>query len=195
MKPRVLLDCDGVLADFHTPCLEIIRELTGQDHKITDIGEWNIFDSLGIDSDTRAATYDRMNKPGWCYSLKPYPGVAQGVEALRMIADVYIVTSPMRGDTWHREREIWLYNHFGITTKNIVHTSSKHVVHGDVLIDDREDNLIAWRKEYVNRYGIAIKWVTHPHQPNHYVGHYFHDWPNMLEYLRERFVEIGGGDE
>jgi len=191
MKPRILLDCDGILSDFHTPCLEILSELTGKDHNIDDIDEWDIFTSLGIDKDTKDATYERMNKPGWCYSLKAYPGAIDGVNALRSIGDVYIVTSPMRGDTWHREREIWLYNHFGISTKNIVHTSSKHVIHGDALIDDREDNLVAWRKERVNQYGVAVKWITYPKQPNGYVGYYFQDWPNMIEFLRDRFEEGG----
>lgn len=195
MKPRVLLDCDGVLADFHTPCLEIINEITGQNHSLKEINDWNIFDSFGIDGDTRAKVYERMNAPGWCSRLKPYPGSIDGVAALRDIADVYVVTAPMQGETWHRERERWLWDHFGLEEKRVVHTSSKHLVHGDVLIDDKDDNLVAWCKERVNQYGVAIKWLTHPHQPNHYIGHYFHEWPNMLEFLKERFIEIGGNDD
>lgn len=190
-RARVLLDCDGVLADFHTPCLEIINELTGKQFAVTDIHEWDLFDALGVTGDVKNATYDRMNSPGWCSKLKPYPGVAQGVAKLREMADVYVVTAPMRGDTWHREREKWLWYHFEIGPKQVVHTSSKHVVHGDVLIDDRESNLVAWKSDRVNQYGTAIKWVTYPHQKNEYVGYYYQDWPTMLEFLDELFDNIG----
>lgn len=193
-KPRILLDCDGILSDFHTPCLAIINELTGKDHKLEDIHSWDIFEALGVSADIRKATYDRMNTPGWCSKLKPYPGAAQGVAKLREMGEIHIVTSPMRGDTWHRERELWIWKHFEIGPKYVTHTASKNIVHGDVLIDDRDDNLLAWREEHVNRYGLAVKWVTYPSQPNNYLGHYFWDWDLMLEFLNERFIEIGGGE-
>lgn len=156
MKHRVLLDCDGVLADFHTPCLAIINRLMGTNHTLADVTEWDIFDALRVVGDDRRVVYDEMHQPGFCRSLPVYPGAKEGVDELRKIADVFIVTSPMAGPQWTHERDQWLMSHFGFTTKQIIHASAKYVCAGDVLIDDRLSNLVTWANGHPN--GVPIWW-------------------------------------
>lgn len=194
-KLKILLDCDGVVSNFYDPCLDIIKDLVDEPLELKDPGNWDIFHAHGLSEEVRKATYEVMNRPGWCSSLKPYPGAIDGVQQLMMLGDVYIVTSPTRGDTWHREREIWAYNHLGIYTKRVIHTAAKEMVYGDLLIDDRESNLQAWAKAPWNRYGVPIKWVTHPDQPNHYVGHSYQDWTSLIEFIKERFEDTLIHDE
>lgn len=183
MKPRVLLDCDGVLADFHTPCLKIINELSGKDHKLEDLTEWNLFDALGVTDIVRKQTYDRMNKPGWCRDIQLYPGCVEGVKNLRQVANVYVCTSPMNGPTWTHERDQWLREHFDFTTKHIIHTSAKYVCAGDFLVDDRIDNLRKWEK--CHPYGIPIRWVVPQYGGQVWDGVSMSDWDQLVRYVEK----------
>lgn len=184
MRPRVLLDVDGVLADFHTPCLQIINGLTGAKHKVEDFDDWDIFKALKVTKEVEQKTYDLMNLPGWCRSIEPYDDAYTGVSMLREIADIFICTSPMKGDTWVSERNKWLSSHFGFSTKQIIHTSAKHVCAGDALIDDRISNLVAWKKAHPN--GSAIRWAM-PHLKSHdYDGPTADTWEHVIGYVTEQ---------
>ena len=46
-KPRVLVDVDGVLADFLTPAFKIIEKLTGRLYRPEEIKQWDIFETIG----------------------------------------------------------------------------------------------------------------------------------------------------
>ena len=43
-KPRVLLDVDGVLADFLTPTLEILHRLTDRRWLAEEMTSWDLFE-------------------------------------------------------------------------------------------------------------------------------------------------------
>lgn len=188
---RVLLDCDGVLADFHSSCLAVINDLLGTSHSLADIVEWNIFDSLRISRDDRARIYDVMHRDEWCGDIAVYPGAREGVALLRRYFDVYVVTSPMKGPTWCSEREKWLGRNFGLPRSRVVHTSSKEICVGVALIDDKDDNLGVWHSTRVLEDGAAatripIKWVSNHAVPNKWRGHSFWDWRMMVDFLRAR---------
>lgn len=187
MKPRVLLDVDGVLADFHTPCIEIINRLMGTHHRVNDFDSWDIFDALKIPTDVRKLVYDEMHQPGWCFKIQVYPFSQYGVVKLRKIADVYVVTSPMRGNTWTSERDRWLMRHFNFTTKQILHGSAKHVCSGDFLIDDKIENLEKWAKAHPN--GYPIRWVMSHLSSHKWDGLATNSWDQLCEMISK--TEIG----
>jgi len=155
-RPRVLLDVDGVLADFLTPCIQIINEMTGWDKKKADIKSWHVFKSLGVPEDVETRVYAEMQRPGWCLSLDPLPGAVEGVARLRQTSEVYFVTSPMKSPNWTHERTLWLIEHFGADWKSVIHCSAKHVCAGDVFVDDRVEHLVRWKKSHPH--GVAIKY-------------------------------------
>lgn len=183
MKPRVLLDVDGVLADFHTPCIEIINRLMGTSHKVEDFDNWDIFDALKVPKDVRSKVYDEMHQPGWCTNIKVYPDAIVGVNKLREVAHVYVVTSPMKGDTWTSERDRWLARHFGFTTKRIIHGSAKYICAGDFLVDDKIENLEKWKRAHPH--GHPIRWVM-PHLAGHeWYGDQTNDWDVLARMVYE----------
>lgn len=154
-KPRVLLDVDGVLADFLTPSFAILNRLSGLSHVAADLKEWDLF-SL-FPRTVEDAFYDECNKPGFCSSLPVLPGAVEFVAGLREVADVYIVTSPMNhNQTWTWERQQWLKQHFDVPHRHIVHTSAKYLCVGDVLIDDRPLNIEEWEREHAK--GVGALW-------------------------------------
>ncbi len=142
---RILLDCDGVLADFVGYVLDTILEQTGREYTHADVTEWD-FGNLLETAEERRALWMALKAPGVAQELRPIPGAAAAVEALRLAGhDIHVVTSPMPDcPTWTYERELWLRDYMGIERKRVIHASNKNLVAGDVLVDDNWDNVRGW---------------------------------------------------
>lgn len=156
-KPIVLLDCDGILSDFMTPFLVVIKSVTGRDVKISDVTSWDIVKHLGIEGKEQDLVYDEIKKPGYCLNLPVLKGAKEGFALLSKVAEVYMVTSPVRGLHWMGERAQWLKDHFDLPSRRIVHTAAKQLVTGDFFVDDSVDNVINWGK---HQRGEALLWDT-----------------------------------
>ena len=155
-RPVVLLDVDGVLADFVNPLLARVATVTGKTFTEDDVTSWDIMESLGIDPPTGALIYDRARERGFCAALPVYKGAQDGVRELREVADIHIVTSPFRSIWWTSEREVWLQQYFSFGAHDITHTHHKHRVVGDYLIDDKVATIVAWKAAHPQ--GTAILW-------------------------------------
>lgn len=149
MKPTLLLDCDGILANFIEACLALLAVRTGRKYAHDVIKTWDVFDSLPTDKHLRPVIYDELKRPNGCLNIPVYPGAQAGVAKLREHFEVVIVTSPFVGaPTWMSERETWLKRHFDIGHKNIIHTHQKHRILGDVFIDDKVEHVEQWTKQW-----------------------------------------------
>jgi 5'-nucleotidase len=152
-KPRILLDCDGVLSDFVHPTLDLVHAHTGDRHHIEEITQWDVFAAIGKKEHEHILN-SVVEKGGFCETFPVLTGAQEAVEELRKLGDVFIVTSPFDAPTWVVERNRWLAKHFGFTKKQIAHVASKFIVSGDMLIDDSERNLIEWKEH--NPTGAAL---------------------------------------
>lgn len=180
---RVLLDCDGVLADFVSAALDIVWEEFGLRFQPADVTEFDIMKSLGFGPDD-SARFKRLvgGEEGLASTLAVYPGAREGVDRLRAIAEVYIVTSPFGSNpTWTHDREKWLKKHFDIGSKHIVHTSAKHLCVGDVFVDDKTEACVAWQAEHPN--GVAVQWATPHNRRDGWNGASTNDWAKLLRYV------------
>lgn len=149
-RPSVLLDVDGVIADFVSLALGIVHDITGKRYKSDDIRTWEVFDSIPEHEREKDEVYRRMKSRGGCSAIPVYDGAMEGVARLRGIADVTIVTSPFSGsETWMHERERWLEKHFGIDHRDVIHADKKFRIHGDVFIDDKVAHLHAWSDYWI----------------------------------------------
>lgn len=153
-KPTVLLDCDGVLADFLGEFLRSLNQYSGLNLTHDMATSWHIgrspeiarkLEDLNDGGWALDAAWAAVKQPGFCRRIRPLPGAREAVSLLSESADVYVVTSPFSGNpTWTSERDMWLFEEMGIPPARIVHTGAKHLVRGDVFVDDREDNVAAW---------------------------------------------------
>lgn len=185
-RPRVLLDCDGVLSAFVDGWLALINEALGTGYTASDVTDWNVLASLGIVSH-RHAELKRLlaSCPGFAGSLEILPGALDGVQRLQQIAEVYIVTSPWNSNpTWTHDREAWLERHFGIPHSHVVHTSAKHLVVGDVLVDDKTSTLETWREAHPR--GVAVHWDTPHNRSDPWDGPSTSEWGELLEIVTRR---------
>lgn len=143
---RILLDVDGVLADFIGPVVtwaNSLRRAGGPPHTREQITQFDMLKAWGI-----AHMWGELDrhvvKPGFCEALEPVPGAREFVAALSRTAEVVIVTSPWKtSPTWCFERRNWLEKCMGWTGE-VMFTKRKDLVRGDVLIDDAAEHTDAF---------------------------------------------------
>ena len=145
MRPVILLDVDGVCCDFVQPIVNKVNTLTGSHHTPTDINQWEMMDAFNATPQTRKAVDNMVKTKGFCRGLKAYDGALEGVNALRNFATVHPVTAPYDSDFWIAEREQWLVQELGFSRHDIAYTHAKHLIMGDVLIDDKTSTLVKWQ--------------------------------------------------
>ncbi len=177
-KPVVLLDVDGVLADIITASLPIVQRLTGRQHVHDDVIDWSIADSLGLTADQAETFYVTWRCRGFCRSIPPYAGAVAAIERLRSVAVVHPVTSPFNSDYWVGEREAWLQDHFGFDRKDIVHTEAKHLISGDVFIDDKPSHVVRWQK--ANAADVGVLWHQPYNQSDPWGGARARSWNDVI---------------
>lgn len=135
---RILLDMDGVVVDLMTPWLEERHRLYGgEKYRIEQITAYDWTNELGIDKEQ---AYAIICRPNFYSGLKPFPGAIEGVKALCGFSEVVICTSPVNSLTCAGEKTEWVKWHLP-WVRSIVITETKDLIKGDVMIDDRPENL------------------------------------------------------
>lgn len=183
-KPRVLLDCDGVLANWWGGVLPLINELLGTSHVIEDVTEFNFADALKM-TPVDAARVKRMigSTPRLAAGFAVCPGAIDGVRRLRDVADIHIVTSSWdSNETWEFDRKGWLKRHFGIGHHDVTFSAAKHIVSGDILVDDKTSTCEEWRAAWPS--GVAVLWATPHNQRDLWDGPCTSDWDHLIEIVR-----------
>ncbi len=180
----MLLDCDGVLADFVGAYLKLLGSTQDRWHTPAEVTRFDIGASLGLTPEQASAIKRAIGTAeGFARKLEPCPGAMAGVLALRQVADVYVVTSPWNSNpTWTHDREWWLKKHFDIPHSHVIHGSAKHLVHGDVFVDDKTDVVQAWQAAHPN--GIGVRWTTPHNRLDEYRGASTCSWEDVLGRVR-----------
>jgi 5'(3')-deoxyribonucleotidase len=158
MRPTVLLDCDGILADFVGAALLTLRKESGVSVSREAITTWEVFNSIPEElQQHKKRVYELIASELGCFSIAPYPDAKEGLKELEEVANVVIVTSPFGSSkTWMHERTRWLDTHFGIPHSRIIHASAKHYIKGDIFVDDKTSNVESWAKAHPE--GLACLW-------------------------------------
>jgi len=141
-RPLILLDCDGVLADFVGAVCRELELMQLPPKKPEDFTTWNLEETLG------AEVFDRVSRAisarNWAKIIHPYEGSGNFVHQLRIIGHVVCVTAPWDSPTWMESRYKWLSKCFGFTRQDVFFTSRKGLLRGDYLIEDSLANVNAW---------------------------------------------------
>ncbi len=147
-KPLLLLDIDGVVADFVGASLECL----GRD-PATVVDGPDIIASLELSEGKAAYLRSQWCRADFHQTLKPYDGADRMLREVEQYYNITAVTTPMPGaKTWHDDRLHWLYNELGIDS--VIFADDKSPIVGDVFVEDTLLNLVANRtpkKLLVNR--------------------------------------------
>ncbi len=172
----VLCDVDGVLAQWK---VVFKRHLSDVGFDVAGIG-W-VSPDLPLTKAQREYAWMKMSEPRAAYDLEPFPGAIEGLARIIKEHDVYFVTAQVeRSRTWVFDRTAWLVKYFGEDQGNkIVSTHYKHLIDGDVLIDDKDYNVTPWKRRYPR--GLAVLW-DHPHnQESKTLGKRMSDWDELYK--------------
>lgn len=176
---RILCDCDGVVADFNSRYLECLSVVTGQKYRTEDVITWYYTHSLGITPKQEQRATELLSHN---LDFEPFEGSVEAVSELAREHDVVFVTAPHRNiERWAYARQEWLEGRFpGIP---IVHTHNKELIDGDIIIDDRPENIERWLDEHP--FGTGVLW-TRPYNESWIGGHSLirtNSWSDLLSYV------------
>lgn len=182
---RVLLDVDGVLCDFIDGVLDLVHETTGRRHTREHVTAFDFAASLKLSRDEAALVKKAISyRANWWSSLPVLDGAQLGVERLREVAEVFIVTSPWNScPTWLHEREAWLKRHFQIPHSHVLVGSAKHIVAGHMLVDDKTETLRDWSRAHGHLGGIGVQWQTPHNRADEWAGLSTQSWDELLGWV------------
>ena len=137
----ILIDADGVLEDLSQKWVEYLNEIHGTSVRYEELTAWDMTEAFP--TLTREQVYAIDRDEAFYSRLKPIPGAVEAVR--RMLDDgheVFVVTTtPYQVVKAKLDRAIFPYYPF-LSWKNIIITCDKHLIRGDVLIDDGVHNLL-----------------------------------------------------
>jgi 5'(3')-deoxyribonucleotidase len=145
-------------------------DASGTDKSPEDFKSWDVLDELTKEQKKEALL--AMSTEEFWRGLPVMDGAKKGVRHLRNFGHQIVwVTSPWESCSgWERARRAWIREHFG--DDDIVITSSKGHVQGDVFIDDKPKNVREWRKS--NPRGRALLFSA-PHNLDEDLTHFTWD--------------------
>lgn len=175
---RVLLDIDGVIADFTGKLLEMYNHMTNEKVKISDIKSFRVFKWVKDPN-----TINRIiESPGFVMGLSPLPGAIDGVkEILDRGHEVVFVSNGTNCPTSGHEKRNWLKYHFRNVWKKppLVLTYHKHFVSGDCLVDDNPKNL-----NNLSPSTAPLLWHQ-PYNANEKGYTRIYDWSHLMDWIEQ----------
>ena len=197
MQNPILVDVDGVLADFVSEVLDFINnehKLNLTHQHVTEFHIQKCFSAYWNES-----TDKFINSSGFASRLKILPGAQESIEELRKEGHkILFVTSPLAANpTWCYDRFEWLSKHFGVTWKDVIFAHQKCHVQGATLIDDRFKSIKEWssfnKKTSIlfeqpwNRFEQESPWkvlLNGTKIVDDYSWVSFNNWKHIVEYIK-----------
>lgn len=154
---RILLDVDGVVADFVPHLIRRIKPVlksTGKPLRKCDVTQWAFFDL----AEDRKAIEAELAKPDFWATL---PLVRSARAGFRTLVDagheIVWCTAPWDGcEDWNEIRFAWVTEKLPGATRFVV-TQYKSKCGGDAIIDDKVENVVAWRREHPKGHGVVFR--------------------------------------
>lgn len=185
---KILLDCDGVLADFIGGALQEINRIMwphGRAFGRAAVTKRDMVAALGIE-EHRYEIEAIFRRPGFAYELPAIDGAVRGVASLKALGTIRIATAPMPDAAcWYAERINWLMSRFNIHPGNVsfLPASKKHELSADIFVDDDPDTVRRWGEAYPD--GLSVLFAQ-PHNAAERAGLvWVKDWMNLTTLINE----------
>lgn len=157
----ILCDVDGVLGDFVGDILTQVNSPL----KPEDINDWDMFSLMeNARKGDKAKVMDILAKEYFWRHMALLPHAKESIQNLRKHGRVVFVTAPWiyKYDrwlckTWGWGRTEWLREHFDASMKDVIIGYDKGICQGDILIDDKYDNVCSWQKANPNGTAILVE--------------------------------------
>jgi len=148
---RILIDADGVITNF-TETFETIY--VGCGGKIPEGFIWDHWHAM--DKLEKGIVEQVWNDPYLFRVQEPYSGALEALERLNKEHEVFIVTSTPHMHAWSRSDWFRRNAPFIHRENQIVFTSQKYLIRGDVLVEDNLLNLEEWHRNNPRGWPVLI---------------------------------------
>ncbi|EAR14777.1 5'(3')-deoxyribonucleotidase [Robiginitalea biformata HTCC2501] len=135
----VFVDMDEVLADTYGAHIERFNKRFGATLSREQCMGGEVWQQI---PEHRETLWQHYFEPGFFRDLRPLPDSREVLEEIVSRHQVYIASAAMQFPDSLKEKHEWLDEHFPfIHWRNRILCGDKHILRGDVLIDDRSHNL------------------------------------------------------
>lgn len=138
MKPILLCDQDGPLADFDRWFYQRCGEHGYEMDSVFEEQKHRFATDHIPNKAHREAAREMVNSTGWFAELPVTEGAVEGINLLAEHFEVWICTKPLEvNPTCRDEKALWIRKHFGPDwEKRLILAPDKSMVAGDILLDD-----------------------------------------------------------
>ncbi len=136
----ILIDMDDTIEQLLKAWVHRVNEKYGRDVCVDEVTDWNVAQPYpGL---TREQVYEVIDEPGFWKTVEPMPGAAEALKYLISQGhDIFIVTATSCCHVHEKMTEV-LFRYFPfLTWEQVIITSRKQMIRGDVLVDDGIHNL------------------------------------------------------
>lgn len=177
---RILLDIDGVIADFTKAWIEQYNHFTGENVKLSDITGPKTSKFV---KDPQIL-YRIKDSPGFIRGLPPINGAIDGVHELHSKGhEIVFVSNGTRAPSSGHEKREWLFYYFHrlwkIPPLILAYGTHKKYVRGDVLLEDNPKNL------EVLEFGTKQLLFNHKYNADETRFERIYDWSHFLSWVEE----------
>ena len=139
-KLTILIDMDDTIENLCEAWVNYLNEIHKTNVSLVDIKEWDItkaFPMLSYSEIFNPLTDERL----W-ERVTPLPGAVDNIRRLKEDGHKIVIVTTSHPDTVSMKLNKVLFKYFPYFTYNdVIITSQKQLVHGDILIDDAPHNL------------------------------------------------------
>ena len=136
----LFVDMDEVIADTYMAHIEIYNRDFQEGLTIDNCIGTEVWRT--VPEDRQASVRNHARNPGFFRDLKPIKGSQAILKRLNEKYDLYIASAAMQFPNSLEEKSDWLDEHFSfIPWQKRILCGDKHILKGDILIDDRSYNL------------------------------------------------------
>jgi 5'(3')-deoxyribonucleotidase len=133
----ILLDVDGILADFVGAVLKLVNKPEVQ------VDRWDFHEQLGMTAKEMWATIDLVGHDFWADmpKLQWAHDIVGVIAYYEMVSKTMLCTSPSLWDGCNDGKVAWIKKNFSVFQRRFIITPCKHLLRGDfILIDDSDEN-------------------------------------------------------
>lgn len=191
MKPICLLDQDLTIADTYTPLIRELNRRWGLNldpdwKKHSYFGDHQILEP----SIERVMLDEVFSTNDFFLHLPVLPGAITAVKRLRKNFDVYVLTRPWdQAEHPYMDKKNWLRKYFPELADKIIPTACKHLVYGDVLVDDHMLFLKSWSSFWrAQRKKVKTASLLYPWTDAKTVDIVGENWTHLVNKIEDTFL-------
>lgn len=190
---KILLDCDGVLADFIGGALQEINRIMwprGRAFGRAAVTRRDMVAALGIE-EHRSEVETIFRRSGFAAGLNAIENSYRSVDELRAAGhQIEIATQPMSGSrTWIADRYDWLKGRYDFQYNEIyfIRAFEKYELEADIFVDDDPDTVRRWGEAHPDSLSVLF---AQPHNAHERAGLvWVKDWMNLTTLINEHQKE------